>query len=60
MRLYLLRDIGSGKKVVRASPHFFKSKEEIIKAVSYIKNVFEMIIIIVSYLYLLDPRSQSW
>ena len=33
------RDIGGGKKIVRASPHFFNSEEDAVKAVSCIKNI---------------------
>ena len=33
------RDIGGGKKVVRASPHFFNSEEDVVRAVNYIKNI---------------------
>jgi cysteine desulfurase / selenocysteine lyase len=33
------RDVGGGTKAVRASPHFFNSEEEAIRAVEYIKNI---------------------
>lgn len=33
------RDVGGGRKVVRASPHFFNTEEESIRAVQYIKNI---------------------
>ena len=37
--IFAERDIGGGKKVVRASPHFFNSEEDVVRAVSYIKNI---------------------
>jgi cysteine desulfurase / selenocysteine lyase len=37
--MFAERDIGDGKKVVRASPHFFNSEEDVVRAVSYIKNI---------------------
>jgi cysteine desulfurase/selenocysteine lyase len=37
--MFAERDIGHGKKVVRASPHFFNSEEDVVRAVSYIKNI---------------------
>ncbi|HEV8405413.1 MAG TPA: aminotransferase class V-fold PLP-dependent enzyme [Nitrososphaera sp.] len=33
------RDIGGGKKAVRAAPHFFNSEEEAETAASYVKNL---------------------
>ena len=37
--IFAERDIGRGKKIVRASPHFFNSEEDAVKAVSCIKNI---------------------
>jgi cysteine desulfurase/selenocysteine lyase len=37
--IFAERDIGGGKKVVRASPHFFNSEEDVVRAVNYIKNI---------------------
>lgn len=37
--IFAERDIGGGKKIVRASPHFFNSEEDAVKAVSCIKNI---------------------
>jgi cysteine desulfurase/selenocysteine lyase len=37
--MFAERDIGGGKKVVRASPHFFNSEEDVVRAVSNIKNI---------------------
>ena len=37
--IFAERDIGGGKKVVRASPHFFNSEEDVVRAVRYIKNI---------------------
>jgi cysteine desulfurase/selenocysteine lyase len=37
--IFAERDIGGGKKIVRASPHFFNSEEDALKAVNCIKNI---------------------
>ena len=33
------RDLLNGKKIVRASPHFFNNEEEIMKTIRVIKNI---------------------
>lgn len=35
------RDLLNGKKIVRASPHFFNNEEEIMKTIRVIKNILE-------------------
>ena len=35
------RDLLNGKKIVRASPHFFNNEEEIMKTITVIKNILE-------------------
>ena len=37
--IFAARDIGGGKKAVRAAPHFFNSEEEAETAASYVKNL---------------------
>ena len=37
--IFAARDIGGGKKAVRAAPHFFNSEEEATTAASYIKSL---------------------
>jgi cysteine desulfurase / selenocysteine lyase len=37
--IFAARDIGGGKKAVRAAPHFFNSEEEASTAASYIKSL---------------------
>jgi selenocysteine lyase/cysteine desulfurase len=37
--VFAARDIGGGKKAVRAAPHFFNSEEEAITAAGYMKNL---------------------
>lgn len=37
--IFAARDVGNGKKAVRAAPHFFNSEEEATTAVSYIKSL---------------------
>ena len=37
--IFASRDIGGGKKAVRAAPHFFNSEEEAETAASYVKNL---------------------
>jgi cysteine desulfurase / selenocysteine lyase len=37
--IFAARDIGNGKKAVRAAPHFFNSEEEAATAISYIKSL---------------------
>ena len=37
--IFAVRDVGNGKKAVRAAPHFFNSEEEATTAVSYIKSL---------------------
>ena len=37
--IFAERDVGRGAKVVRASPHFFNSEEEVTRAVAYIKKI---------------------
>ena len=37
--IFAARDIGGGKKAVRASPHFFNSEEEAATAASYVKSL---------------------
>jgi cysteine desulfurase/selenocysteine lyase len=37
--IFAARDIGGGKKAVRAAPHFFNSEEEALTAASYIKSL---------------------
>ena len=37
--VFASRDIGGGKKGVRATPHFFNSEEEAMTAARYIKNL---------------------
>jgi cysteine desulfurase/selenocysteine lyase len=37
--VFAARDIGGGKKAVRATPHFFNSEEEAMTAASYVKNL---------------------
>lgn len=37
--IFASRDIGNGKKVIRASPHFFNSEEEAVRAADYIKSM---------------------
>jgi len=37
--IFAARDVGNGKKAVRASPHFFNIEEEASTAVSYIKSL---------------------
>jgi cysteine desulfurase/selenocysteine lyase len=38
--IFAARDVGNGKKAIRATPHFFNSEEEVTTAVSYIKSLF--------------------
>ena len=35
------RDLLNGKKIIRASPHFFNNEEEIMKTIRVIKNILE-------------------
>lgn len=35
------RDLLNGKKIVRASPHFFNNEEEIMKTIRIIKNILQ-------------------
>jgi len=37
--IFAARDIGGGKKAVRASPHFFNNEEEAATAASYVKSL---------------------
>ena len=37
--IFAARDVGGGKKAVRAAPHFFNNEEEAATAVSYIKSL---------------------
>jgi cysteine desulfurase / selenocysteine lyase len=37
--IFAERDIGGGKKIVRASPHFFNREEDALKAVNCIKSI---------------------
>jgi len=37
--IFAVRDVGNGKKAVRAAPHFFNIEEEATTAVSYIKSL---------------------
>ena len=37
--IFAARDIGGGKKAVRAAPHFFNSEEEAETAANYVKNL---------------------
>lgn len=37
--IFAARDIGGGKKAVRAAPHFFNSEEEAATAASYVKSL---------------------
>jgi cysteine desulfurase/selenocysteine lyase len=37
--VFAARDVGGGKRAVRAAPHFFNSEEEAITAASYVKNL---------------------
>jgi cysteine desulfurase/selenocysteine lyase len=37
--IFAARDIGDGKKAVRAAPHFFNSEEEASTAVTYLKSL---------------------
>lgn len=37
--IFAARDVGNGKKAIRAAPHFFNSEEEVNTAVSYIKSL---------------------
>jgi cysteine desulfurase/selenocysteine lyase len=39
--IFAVRDIGEGKKAVRAAPHFFNSEEEASTAVSYLRRLLE-------------------
>ncbi|HKZ61198.1 MAG TPA: aminotransferase class V-fold PLP-dependent enzyme [Nitrososphaera sp.] len=37
--IFAARDVGGGKKAVRAAPHFFNSEEESVAAASYVKSL---------------------
>jgi hypothetical protein len=37
--IFAARDVGGGKKAVRAAPHFFNSEEESATAASYVKSL---------------------
>jgi cysteine desulfurase/selenocysteine lyase len=37
--IFAERDVGGGKKAVRASPHFFNTEEESIRSIEQIKNI---------------------
>ena len=37
--IFAARDVGGGKKAVRASPHFFNTEEEAAKSTELIKNI---------------------
>ena len=37
--IFAERDVGGGKKAVRASPHFFNTEEETVRSIEQIKNI---------------------
>jgi cysteine desulfurase/selenocysteine lyase len=37
--VFAARDAGEGRKVVRASPHFFNDETEAVTAISYVKRL---------------------
>jgi cysteine desulfurase / selenocysteine lyase len=37
--IFAERDVGGGKKAVRASPHFFNTEEESVRSIEIIKNI---------------------
>jgi cysteine desulfurase/selenocysteine lyase len=37
--IFAERDVGGGKKAVRASPHFFNTEEESVRSIEQIKNI---------------------
>ena len=37
--IFAERDVGGGKKAVRASPHFFNTEEESARSIEQIKNI---------------------
>jgi cysteine desulfurase / selenocysteine lyase len=37
--IFAARDIGNGKKAIRATPHFFNSEEEAVRAAGHVKEV---------------------
>jgi cysteine desulfurase/selenocysteine lyase len=37
--IFAARDIGGGRKAVRATPHFFNSEEEVVRSMTCLKNL---------------------